>query len=60
MGDLIFVAATIAFFAIAVLYVNWCDRIIGPDEFTSEAPASESGPMEVPIGTDNHESEVRA
>lgn len=36
MGDIIFVAATLAFFAICVSYVNWCDRIIGPDEFGSE------------------------
>jgi hypothetical protein len=36
MGDLIFVLATVAFFAICVVYVNWCDRIIGPDEFGAE------------------------
>jgi hypothetical protein len=32
MADLIFVAVTVAFFAICVLYVRACDRIIGPDE----------------------------
>ncbi len=34
MSDVIFIAATVAFFCICVLYVQWCDRIIGPDEFT--------------------------
>lgn len=34
MGDIVFVAATIAFFVICVLYVNWCDRIIGADDFS--------------------------
>ncbi len=29
MADVVFIAITIAFFALCVLYVNWCDRIIG-------------------------------
>ena len=33
MSDLIFIAATVAFFAICALYVKWCDKIIGPDDF---------------------------
>jgi hypothetical protein len=33
MSDFIFIAVTIAFFAICVLYVHWCDKIIGPDDF---------------------------
>ncbi len=42
MGDAIFVVATIVFFLICVAYVNWCDRIIGPDEFGDSAePDSE-------------------
>jgi hypothetical protein len=36
MSDFVFVVATIAFYAICALYVNWCDRIVGPDEFRSE------------------------
>lgn len=56
MGDLIFVLATLAFFAICVAYVNWCDRIIGPDEFGAEpesvdptqASPTLSGPRDVP------------
>ncbi len=31
MNDLIVIALTIVFFAIAVSYVALCDRIIGPD-----------------------------
>lgn len=32
MGDLIFVAVVIAFFAIAVAYVYGCARIVGDDD----------------------------
>ena len=35
MSDFIFIAATIVFFAICTLYVKWCDRIIGPDDFSA-------------------------
>ena len=31
MADVIFVAVICAFFALCVVYVRWCDRIIGPD-----------------------------
>ena len=40
MADVIFVAVICAFFALCVVYIRWCDRIIGPDEFS--APASEN------------------
>ena len=39
MSDVIFVAATIVFFAICALYVHWCDKIIGPDDFRSTSEA---------------------
>ncbi len=32
MADLIYIAVTIAFFAIAALYVVACERIVGRDE----------------------------
>jgi len=32
MADIVFVAIAFAFFAICVLYVRWCDIIMGPDE----------------------------
>ena len=38
MADLVFVAALCAFFALCVIYVQWCDRIIGPDNFKSDTP----------------------
>ena len=32
MADLLFVAVIIAFFAVCLLFVKACDRIIGPDD----------------------------
>ncbi len=32
MADVIFVAVICAFFALCVVYIRWCDRIIGPDD----------------------------
>jgi hypothetical protein len=32
MTDFVFVAIALAFFALCVLYVKWCDHIIGGDE----------------------------
>ena len=36
IGDVVFVVATFVFFGICVAYVQWCDRIVGPDEFAPE------------------------
>jgi hypothetical protein len=33
MSDFIFLGATIVFFATCALYIHWCDKIIGPDDF---------------------------
>jgi len=41
MADVVFVAVIIAFFALSALYVTWCDRIIGPDEFAADTPTEE-------------------
>jgi hypothetical protein len=30
--DIVFIALALAFFALCVLYVVWCDHIIGRDE----------------------------
>jgi len=38
--DLLFVAVVVAFFALCVAYVRLCDRIIGPDPATRNAPDS--------------------
>lgn len=40
MADVIFVAVIVAFFAVAVLLVRACDRIIGPDPVVP-SPVSE-------------------
>ena len=37
MADLVLVALIIAFTALCVAYISWCDRIIGPDEPASAA-----------------------
>jgi hypothetical protein len=36
MRDVVYVALTIAFFALAALLVRGCDRIVGPDPSTDE------------------------
>lgn len=50
MSDFVFIAATIVFFAICALYVRWCDKIIGPDDFPAagsdaRVALDESGPV---------------
>ena len=42
MADLIFVSIIVSFFALCVLYLKWCDRIIGPDEFGAEPDDADS------------------
>ena len=42
MADLVFVSVLVAFFALCVAYLKWCDRIIGPDEFGAEHDDSAS------------------
>ena len=39
MNDFAFVATIVAFFALAVLFVRACDRIIGPEEEGAVTPA---------------------
>jgi hypothetical protein len=34
----LFIAITVAFIAVCVAYVRWCDRIIGPDDFGTPEP----------------------
>jgi hypothetical protein len=48
MKDLIVIAMTVAFFALAVGYVALCNRIIGPDEVEAE-PA---GATDADVGGD--------
>ena len=44
MSDFIFIAATLVFFVICALYVQWCDKIIGPDDFESQADSRTESP----------------
>lgn len=58
MADLVFVAATLAFFALCVLYVNWCDRIIGGDNFTPEQSRENSSEATTVSSTNQEKTEV--
>ncbi len=42
MADVIFVAVICAFFALCVVYIRWCDRIVGPDQFTTDNDSPEA------------------
>jgi len=42
MTDLVLIAAMVAFIALCVAYVGWCDRIIGPDEPIKEIDTSDA------------------
>jgi hypothetical protein len=44
MADLAFLGLIGAFFALALLLVRGCDRIIGSDEQTAPLPATPSAP----------------
>ena len=44
MADVAFVLILIAFFALAVLFVGACDRIIGPDEAAGARNSAEEAP----------------
>lgn len=50
MGDLIYLAIIVAFFAITVLFVKACDSIIGPDLDLSDTERSTvASPAEAPV-----------
>jgi hypothetical protein len=42
MGDLIFVAVVVAFFALTVAYVKACDRIVGHDDALETSPGADA------------------
>ena len=41
MTDLIFIATLIAFFALMVVFVRFCERIVGKEDVTGPDPAAE-------------------
>lgn len=53
MGDLLFVAVVVAFFALTVAYVKGCERIVGPDTPLPDHGADATAPAEAgsPVGT---------
>jgi len=42
LADVLFLAILVAFFAVAVVFVHACERIIGPD-LEAEAPIEDTG-----------------
>jgi hypothetical protein len=46
MGDLIFVAVVVAFFALTVAYVKGCEWITGPDTGTAPDVDTTESPLE--------------
>ncbi len=46
MTDLVLVVATLAFIALCVVYVGWCDRIIGDDPTASADDATSAAAPE--------------
>jgi hypothetical protein len=44
MSDLIFVAATVAFFLVANAFVTLCNRVLGPGPTTTTRPRSGEHP----------------
>ena len=53
MADIVFIAITLAFFAVCARYIRWCDSIMG-GEATSATAVPESSM------TDSVDSEVAA
>ena len=48
MGDVIFVAMLIAFFAIAAVFVRACDKIIGEDTAVGDRGNADTGAQAEP------------
>ena len=47
MADLLYVAVTVAFFALAAGFVRVCDHIIGPDPLPESEADARARPMDV-------------
>ena len=47
MADLIFVAVVVGFFALSVVFVRACDRLVGPDTgLAADVPTPATEPAE--------------
>ena len=54
MGDLIFVAVVVAFFALSVAYVKGCERIVGADvgaDALADASADDAAARPTTLGS---------
>ncbi|MBI4932264.1 MAG: hypothetical protein HY828_00185 [Actinobacteria bacterium] len=51
MADLIIVSIFVAFIALCVAYVGWCDRIIGDDELVPVESSQPPAAADVPATT---------
>jgi hypothetical protein len=55
MGDLIFVAVVVAFFAVTVAYVRACERIVGrdtgPEALTDAADDAAASALDASVGS---------
>ncbi|MDO8390658.1 MAG: hypothetical protein Q7V57_09235 [Actinomycetota bacterium] len=49
MADLIYVSIFVAFTALCIAYISWCDRIIGSDEPDTGGTAVEVGATKDPV-----------
>jgi len=50
MADVIFLAVIIGFFALTVLFVRGCDRVIGPDTGPPDDQGSSESDSDVEVG----------
>lgn len=50
MRDVVLVITVVAFFALAVLYVRWCDRIVGPDDDAVVVPVGDDAEPRDAVG----------
>jgi hypothetical protein len=62
MGDLLFVAITVGFFALCILYVRACDHVIGPDPEldVAEGPGRVASTDTDPVPADDETATVPA
>lgn len=46
MRDVVLIAAVVGFFALASLYVRWCDGVVGADEAEAGTTRGAVGPAD--------------
>ncbi|MET0908859.1 MAG: potassium transporter Trk [Ilumatobacteraceae bacterium] len=49
MADVIYVGVICAFFALCVVYIRWCDRIIGSDDLTMPSSDGTVGAADIDV-----------